>query len=101
MWDEDAACRGMDVTDFEVLRGRPTTSVRLRNATKVCASCPVKLECFVNAMIEEGAHVAAMRALIRAGTTPTQRFAMYVWFRRGQDIMREYRNVSGTGSDDQ
>jgi len=41
-WFEYAACRGMDANDFMPARG---DIVKIRNAKKVCNTCPVMFQC--------------------------------------------------------
>ena len=41
-WLQYGACRGMDVNDFMPVRG---DIVKIRNAKKICNTCPVMFQC--------------------------------------------------------
>jgi Transcription factor WhiB len=71
-WRERAACRGRDPTWWF---GSPFEQAV---ALRVCASCPVRIECLYAALVEEDGLRAAERFGVRGGMVPDQRARMTV-----------------------
>lgn len=78
LWVMDAACSGTDPLMWEEGLGRPrkngATNGWLVDARRVCARCPVTLECLADAILTE--HTTA-RVTIRAGMTGTHRTSLW------------------------
>ena len=70
-WRSQAACRGMDTRIFFPDKGgTPPPKGELSQAKKVCATCPVKTECFL-----ESNHAFSNRCGIWGGMTASERQA--------------------------
>lgn len=75
-WVRDAACRNDDVEPewfFPAQENGPSLSL----ARSVCQYCPVKQQCFEEAMAAEGGRPAKSRYGVFAGLTGGQRYALY------------------------
>ena len=66
-WAEQAACAGANTNDWFPERGEWGGKV-----LKVCAGCPVRIDCLDDALAEEAGR-AGGRHGIRGGLTPNQR----------------------------
>lgn len=67
-WAQDALCAQTDPEIFF-----PEKGGSIREATAVCAQCPVKQQCLDAALEEESGSSGYGRHGVRAGTTPRQR----------------------------
>lgn len=84
-WLERAACAGLPGEMFfddvfpEDDEGLPLEPVppALAKARAVCASCPVRMQCYVEAMEQEDGAARDRRHGVRAGTTPAQRYSLW------------------------
>lgn len=81
-WGERAACSGLPVNRFfnDVWPDEETLAIdeeAFDRARSVCASCPVRLNCFEAAMIEEGGSAVTRRWGVRGGVTPAQRYSIW------------------------
>lgn len=91
-WRDRAACAGLPGTMFfedifpvddEGVETGETIPAPLAKAEAVCASCPVRVECFLEVMAYEEGAADARRAGYVAGTTASQRYS--IWRR---DVLR-------------
>lgn len=55
----------------------PLNPEALERARAVCATCPVRIECHVAAMQEEGGAAETRRHGVRGGITPSQRYSIW------------------------
>ena len=69
-WVDRAACAGTDETVFHPHVG---SAHGYDEARRLCAGCPVRNECLVDAMTVEGSKGVCERHGLRAGLTPQQR----------------------------
>lgn len=84
-WRERAACAGMPSELFfddiwpedEEGNPLPLVQVALDRARTVCQSCPVRTDCYLEAMTEEDGAAAARRHGLRGGLTPEQRYSIW------------------------
>lgn len=90
-WVAKAACDGLGDTPFfddiwtveeDGTEVGPDEEA-LATARAICASCPTRLECFVDVMDDEEGYALSRRAGFRAGLTPAQRYS--IWRR---DVVR-------------
>lgn len=52
--------------------------MRIRAARPVCDECPVRAECLASTLLEESGQTAEMRATVRGGLSPRERYALSV-----------------------
>lgn len=72
-WLTQASCRAEDPETFF-----PDNNVdRIAQAKAVCATCPVRRECLIDCMAQEGSRSAKSRWGVYAGLTPRQRERLY------------------------
>lgn len=83
-WDERAACAGMPMAMFfEDIwpdgedADEPLIPEALERARDVCRSCPVRVQCHLAAMDEEGGAAESRRFGLRGGVTPAQRYSIW------------------------
>jgi WhiB family redox-sensing transcriptional regulator len=84
-WEDRAACSNMPTSMFfedvapEDDEGNPLplNQDALARARAVCQSCPVRTDCYLAAMAEEGGAAESRRYGIRGGTTPGQRYSIW------------------------
>lgn len=83
-WEERAACTGLPgETFFEDIwpageeQDGPLDAAALARARAVCASCPVRTQCYTAAMEEEAGAAESRRFGVRGGTTPAQRYSIW------------------------
>lgn len=72
-WRDEAICAQ---TDPETFAPENYTSADVHTARKICAGCPVRRPCLDAALDEEHGVYHKLRAGIRGGTTPRQRWRM-------------------------
>ncbi len=84
-WRDAAACATEQYANHRNL-WFPTPGDReaIAAAKRVCAACPARGTCLVNALAEEGGKAKDNRFGIRGGKTPGQRYAMYVTARKNR-----------------
>lgn len=83
-WEQRAACLGLPGSIFfehiwpagEEVDG-PLNHEALARARDVCSSCPVRTDCYLAAMSEEGGAAEARRYGFRGGVTPGQRYSIW------------------------
>lgn len=83
-WRDEAACARFDPEDFD-----PKNSHVARQAQAVCATCPVRRECLIEALAEE-ATTQFGPWLIRGGLTPKTRRDLTP--RQRTDLIRDLTN---------
>lgn len=70
-WDDHAACKDTDVALFYGgVDGMPQSTRMLRAAKKVCATCPVRVDCLVTALNNQDKHG------VWGGTTRNERMRL-------------------------
>lgn len=90
-WQQRAACDGLPGSWFfedifrELEDGTPIPIDKgaLKRARDICATCPVRVECHLSRMAEEGGSRQSRRFGLWGGLTPSQRYS--VWRR---DVIR-------------
>ena len=83
-WESRAACAGLDLNTFfddiwttgEDNDG-PLDREAYEKAKAVCATCPVRIACYLSAMAEEGPSAVNRRFGVRGGVTPEQRYSIW------------------------
>lgn len=80
-WRESAVCREVDDDTFFPALG-DTSGINY--AKTICAGCPVRQACLVEALREEGGKAKNNRFGVRGGKSAGQRYAMYTAHRRRQ-----------------
>lgn len=70
-WDQ-----GLCLADPDLFTGDEHRGELLEEARDTCNRCPVREACLTAALAEEGATAANMRAAIRGGMTPGERWAI-------------------------
>lgn len=73
IWIESAACADKDPDLFF-----PSTGKSERPAKRICATCPVRVECLEAAMVEEAGIILSYRFGVRGGYGPRDRFKLEV-----------------------
>lgn len=83
-WRDDAACARFDPEDWD-----PVNAAAARPAQAVCAACPVRRECLLEALTDES-RTKYGPWLIRGGFTPKTRRDLTP--RQRQDLIRDLTN---------
>ncbi len=76
-WYERAVCR--DIEDPSIFNGEQRHS-NWRKARRICASCPVQIECLIDALSPDEIHPwrdGRKFAMFQAGLTPKQLTQLY------------------------
>lgn len=92
-WQDQASCLGLDTNIFFPEGGGSTLPLTAR---RMCAACPVRVECLEAALEMEGATCRSERHGFFGGLSPNKRYAEYL--RRTADkraAMREGRASVG------
>jgi WhiB family redox-sensing transcriptional regulator len=55
-WEDEAACKGMPLELFFGSDEFPMTNVQARDGRMICASCPVRRDCLVDALLKREAN---------------------------------------------
>lgn len=83
-WEDRAACAGLptdrffdDVWPEDGDGGTAFDVTAFEDARAVCASCPVRLSCYEDAMTREAGSAQSRRFGMRAGVTPSQRYSIW------------------------
>ncbi|MEU2789082.1 WhiB family transcriptional regulator [Streptomyces sp. NPDC007100] len=72
-WRDEAICAQ---TAPDIFTPESYGSSEVHQAKKICAGCPVRRPCLAAALAEEHGVYHKLRAGVRGGTTPRQRWAM-------------------------
>lgn len=83
-WEDRAACAGLpgsmffgDIWPDGEEQDGPLDADALARARAVCASCPVRVQCYTAALAEEAGAAESRRFGVRGGTTPAQRYSIW------------------------
>lgn len=71
-WQLEALC----LADPHLFTADDCRGELLEEARDACNRCPVRAACLAAALAEEGTTAANMRAAVRGGLTPTERWAI-------------------------
>lgn len=87
--------RWFDAVEDQETEERRIDEAALASCRAACLRCPVRVECFAEAMADEGADLAQFRFGVRAMTTPEQRYSLRQRFAVACPDCREFYDPAG------